>query len=124
VGNVFSKVETCIFDVFKEQDIRHSVGNFTGEFYTQVIQTNSQGFLETKSFVLIGNLCNPYWYPSSSTALDKICTRPSLPLTDMYIRTPLGLLKLSLDQLIDHLTSIVPLRTKIRKILSSTWIIG
>jgi hypothetical protein len=51
--------------------------------------------------------------PSSGSASDNTC-----------IHIDLDLLKPSIDKLIGHLTVIVPLRTTLRKILSSTWVVG
>jgi hypothetical protein len=51
--------------------------------------------------------------PSSGSPSDNTC-----------IRIDLDLLKPSIDKLISHLTVIVPPRTTLRKILSSTWVVG
>jgi hypothetical protein len=51
--------------------------------------------------------------PSSGSASDNTC-----------IQIDLDFLKPSLDKPIGHLNFIVPLRTTLRKILSSTWVVG
>jgi hypothetical protein len=77
-----------------------------GEAYTQEIQ-------EVFKLTLLDTLVTPVGTPSSGSTLDNTC-----------IWTGLGILKPVVDQPIDHLTAIVPPRTTLEKILSSTWVIG
>jgi hypothetical protein len=51
--------------------------------------------------------------PLSGSASENIC-----------IQIDLDILEPSLDKLISHLTAIVPLRTTLKKIMSSTWVVG
>jgi hypothetical protein len=76
------------------------------EAYTQEIQ-------EVFKLTLLDTLVTHVGTPSSGSASDNTC-----------IQTGLGILKPSIDQPIDHLTAIVPPRTTLGKILSSTWVIG
>jgi hypothetical protein len=62
---------------------------------------------------LLATLVTHVGTPSSGSASDNTC-----------IWIDLDLLKPSLDELIDRLTAIVPLRTTLGKILSSTWVVG
>jgi hypothetical protein len=61
---------------------------------------------------LLATLVNPVGTPLSSSTLDNTC-----------IQINLDLLKPSIDKSIGHLTIIVPPRTALRKILSSTWVV-
>jgi hypothetical protein len=61
---------------------------------------------------LLATLVTPVGTPSSGSALDNTC-----------IQIVLDLLNPSIDKLIDHLTAIVPPRTTLGKILSSTWVV-
>jgi hypothetical protein len=62
---------------------------------------------------MLATLVTPVVTPSSGSASDSTCVRISLDF-----------LKPSLDKLIDRLTTIVPPRTALGKILSSTWVVG
>jgi hypothetical protein len=62
---------------------------------------------------LLATLVTPVGTPSSGSASDNTC-----------IQIDLDLLKPSIDKPIDRLTAIVPPRTTLRKILSSTWVVG
>jgi hypothetical protein len=62
---------------------------------------------------LLATLVTPVGTPSSGSASDNTC-----------IRIDLDLLKPSIDKLIGRLTAIVPPRTTLGKILSSTWVVG
>ena len=61
---------------------------------------------------LLATLVTPVGTPSSGSASDNT-----------YVPIGLDFLKPSLDKLIDRLTAIVPLRKKLGKILSSTWVV-
>jgi hypothetical protein len=61
---------------------------------------------------MLVTLVTPLGTPSSGTTSDNT-----------YIQIKLDLLKPSIDKPIGHLTVIVPPRTKLRKILSSTWVV-
>jgi hypothetical protein len=77
--------------------------SMVGEEYTSEIQ-------EVFNLTLLDTLVTHVGTPSSGSTLDNTC-----------IQTGLGILKPTVDQLIDHLNDIVPSRTKLKKILSSTW---
>jgi hypothetical protein len=62
---------------------------------------------------LLATLVTPVGTPSSGSASDNTC-----------IQIDLDLLKPSIDKPIGHLTAIVPPRTTLGKILSSTWVVG
>jgi hypothetical protein len=62
---------------------------------------------------LLATLVTPVGTPSSGSASDNTC-----------IRIDLDLLKPSIDKPIGRLTAIVPPRTTLGKILSSTWVVG
>jgi hypothetical protein len=62
---------------------------------------------------LLATLATHVGTPSSGSASENTC-----------IRTNLDLLKLYVDKLITRLTTIVPPRTTLGKILSSTWVFG
>jgi hypothetical protein len=62
---------------------------------------------------LLATLVNLFGTPSSGSASDNT-----------YIRINLDFMKPSLDKPIGHLTAIVPLRTIVGKMLSSTWVVG
>jgi hypothetical protein len=62
---------------------------------------------------LLATLVTHVGTPSSGSASDNTC-----------IHIGLDLLKASIDKLIGLLTAIVPLRTTLGKILSSTWVVG
>jgi hypothetical protein len=62
---------------------------------------------------LLATLVTPVGTPSSGSASDNT-----------YVRIGLDFLKPSLDKPIGRLTAIVPLRTTLGKILSSTWVVG
>jgi hypothetical protein len=58
--------------------------------------------------------------PLSGSALDNTCIQTCASKYLWYIKSPLGILKPTIDQPIDHLNYIVPLITTLEKILSST----
>ena len=62
---------------------------------------------------LLATLATHVGTPSSGSASENT-----------YIQTNLDLMKLYVDKLIDRLTTIVPSRTTLGKILSSTWVFG
>jgi hypothetical protein len=68
------------------------------------------------------------WYLSAhllATLVTLVGTPSSGSVSDnTYIRIGLDFLKPSLDKPITPLTSIVPPRTSLGKILSSTWVVG
>jgi hypothetical protein len=61
---------------------------------------------------MLVTLVTPLGTPSSGSASDNT-----------YIQINLDLLKPAIDKPIGHLTIIVPPITKLRKILSSTWVV-
>jgi hypothetical protein len=61
---------------------------------------------------LLATLVTPVGTPSSGSASNNTC-----------IQIGLEILNPSIDKLIDRLTAIVPPRTTLGKILSSTWVI-
>jgi hypothetical protein len=77
-----------------------------GEAYTQELQV-------VLKHTLLATLVTHVGTPSSRSASDNTC-----------IQINLDSLKPSIDKSINHLTVIVPPRTTIGKILSSTWVIG
>jgi uncharacterized membrane protein len=62
---------------------------------------------------LLATLATPVGTPSSGSALDNT-----------YISIDLDLLNPSIDKSINRLNTIVPSRTTLGKILSSTWVVG
>jgi hypothetical protein len=103
-GLIFFKVETYS-NVFKVQISIIMHKPVVGDSYMQEIQV----VLKRTS---IGHPCNPYWYPFSGSAS-----------YNTYIRIGLDLMKPSIDKPISPLTVIVPPRTTLGKILSSTWVV-
>jgi hypothetical protein len=86
------------------------------EAYMQEIQ-------EVFKLTLLDTLVTPVGTPSSGSASDNTVYGLALPSTSGISGAPLGILKPAIDQLIGCLTVIVPLRTTLEKILSSTWVI-
>jgi hypothetical protein len=76
------------------------------ETYTQELQV-------VLKHTLLATLVTHVGTPSSGSASDNTC-----------IWIGLDILKPFVDKSIDHLIAIVPPRTTLRKILSSTWVLG
>jgi hypothetical protein len=79
--------------------------SMVGEAYTQELQV-------VLKLTLLATLVTPVGTPSSGSASDNTC-----------IQIGLDILNPSIDKSIGHLTAIVPPRTTLGKILSSTWVI-
>jgi hypothetical protein len=104
--NFFFRVETYS-DIFKPQrSIVTRINPWLRDSYTQEIQV-------VLKRTLLATLVTPVGTPSSGSASDNTC-----------VRINLDYLKPSLDKPIGHLTAIVSPRTTLRKILSSTWVVG
>jgi hypothetical protein len=80
--------------------------SMVGEAYMQELQVVLKRTLLATLVTLVGT-------PSSGSASDNTC-----------IWIDLDILKPSIDKPIGRLTAIVPPRTTLGKILSSTWVIG
>jgi len=102
----FSRVE-MYFDIFKIQ--RYVVTRIS---LWSGIHTRKK-YKWYSSAHLLATLVTPVGTPSSGSASDNTCIRIDLDLLNPFV-----------DKLIDHLTTIVPLRTTLRNILSSTWVVG
>jgi hypothetical protein len=76
------------------------------ESYTQELQV-------VLKHILLATLVTPVGTLSSGSASYNTC-----------IQINLDILKPSVNKPIDHLTIIVPMGTTLRKILSSTWLVG
>ena len=104
-GLIFIRVETYS-NIFKLQRyfvtrINLSLGIHTHRKYKCYLGTH-----------LLATLVTPVGTPSSGSASENT-----------FVRINLDFLKPSVDKPIGHLTVIVPPRTKLRKILSSTWVV-
>jgi hypothetical protein len=104
-GLIFFRVETY-FDVFKLQRSVVTCINPQSRIHTW---NKYKWYLSTH---LLSTLVTPVGTPPSDSASDNTC-----------IRINLDLLKPSIDKLIARLTAIVPPRTTLGKILSSTWVV-
>jgi hypothetical protein len=102
----FFRVETYS-GVFKPQrSVVTCINPWLRDSYTQEIQVVLKHRYVDHLVIHVGT-------PSSGSASDNTC-----------VRIGLDFLKPSLDKPIVHLTVIVPPRTTLRKILSSTWVVG
>jgi hypothetical protein len=81
---VFSRVETCTIDVFKAQRyIIQWVKLWWGKLHTS--DTNGfMGFPRNQSFSLVGNLCNPCWYP-------RVVLHQTKYVHDHHSHVPIGI---------------------------------
>ena len=104
--NFFFRVE-IYSDVFKLQrsSVRHI--NLQSRIHTH---RKYKRYLRTH---LLATLVTLVVAPLSGSASDNTC-----------VRIDQDFLKPSLDKAIDRLTTIVPLKTTLRKILSNTWVVG
>ena len=101
----FFRVETYS-DVFKPQrSVITCINPRLRDSYMQEIQV-------VLKHTSVGHPCNPVGTPSSGSASEKTC-----------VQIDLDFLKPSLDKPIGRLTAIVPPRTTLGKILSSTWVV-
>jgi hypothetical protein len=96
-----------VFQHLKATNICRSVHkSMVGEAYMQELQVVLKSTLLATLVTLVGT-------PLSGSASDNTC-----------IQIDLDILNPSIDKPIGHLTSIVPPRTTLGKILSSTWVVG
>jgi hypothetical protein len=100
---------------------------FTVETYSSVFKLQRSVITHIKSWSWI-HTCRKYkWYLSThllSALVTLVGTTSSGSTSDnTYIQIDLDLLKPSIDKPISHLTAIVPSRTTLGKILSSTWVV-
>ena len=70
--------------------------------------------------MLVGQPCNPCWYPSSSSAFDNTYIQSYLPCTSKYIESPLGHLKPSQEKIINCLVVIVHQEQQSGRLLTHT----